>query len=453
MAAIDWKNDFSTAFALARAQQRPVFLYWAAAWCPPCNRVKASILSHPDFIALADALVPLHIDGDFPGAQQLAERFHVRSYPTLIVYRCDGTEVTRLPCELDGAAFASTLRMALDAPFTVAESVQAALSGERILQDDEWRLLANYSWDTDELQALGTLDAAATLASLTRMCTLADASVRLAWHALQAAALAKSDVVDELGAIAQLEATLNDAPLVRTNFDLVTLCAADLVRYLTQSKTNERLRLCVLWEQALATLEVDPTLSVADQLAALRARVRLSRLGALIPGLNELARKRIAAAVAATTEPSLRHVVVNTAAGLLSDAGLLAEAETLLLAELNRSHAPFYFMHNLATIAKKRGNPLEAVSWYEQAWKRATGPATRLQWGTTYLHGLIDFAPQDADRIEQFARVLLREVAESRDTYYQRNRTQMQRIDQKLATWGIGGEYAAALRQAARVIN
>ncbi len=37
--------------------------------------------------------------------------------------------------------------------------------------------------------------------------------------------------------------------------------------------------------------------------------------------------------------------------------------------------------------------------------------------------------------------------------YYQRNRTQMQRIDQKLATWGIGGEYAAALRQAARVIN
>lgn len=450
---IDWKSDFSTAFALARAQQRPLFLYWGAAWCPPCNRVKASILARPDFIELAATLVPLHIDGDYPGAQQLAERFHVRSYPTLIVYRCDGTEVTRLPCELDGAAFVRMLRMAIHAPFTVAESVQAALSGERILLDDEWRLLANYSWDTDEGQALGRLDPAATLASLTRMCTLADASVRLAWHALHAAAQEKSDVVDDLGALAQIEATLGERDLVRNNHDLVTLYAADLVRYLTGPKTDERLRLCVQWQAALAALEVDPTLSVADQLAALRSRVRLSRMGAIIPGINELARERIARATATVTEPALRHTVVNTAAGLLSDAGLLAAAETLLLAELNRSHAPFYFMHNLATIAKKRGDPLAAVSWYEQAWKRATGPATRLQWGTTYLHGLIDFAPHDADRIEQFARVLLREVAESRDTYYQRNRTQMQRIDQKLATWGIGGEYAAALRQAARVIN
>ncbi len=451
--AIDWKSDFSTAFALARAQQRPLFLYWGAAWCPPCNRVKAIILSRPDFIELAASMVSLHIDGDYVGAQQLAERFHVRSYPTLIVYRSDGTEVTRLPCELDGDTFVRMLRMALHAPFTVAESVKAALSGERVLIDDEWRLLANYSWDTDEGQALGSLDPAAALASLTRMCTLADASTRLSWHALQAAALEKSDVVDDLGAIAQLEATLNEPELVRANHDLVTLCAADLVRYLTQPKTDERLRLCVLWEKALARLEEDETLSVADQLAALRARVRLSRMGALIPGLNELARQRIAKAAASINEPSLRHVVINTAAGLLSDAGLLAEAETLLLAELNRSHAPFYFMHNLATIAKKQGNPLAAVSWYEQAWKRATGPATRLQWGTTYLHGLIDFTPHDAERIEQFARVLLREVAESRDTYYQRNRTQMQRIDQKLATWGIGGEYAAALRQAARVIN
>ncbi|UUZ52219.1 hypothetical protein LP419_21610 [Massilia sp. H-1] len=42
------------------------------------------------------------------------------------------------------------------------------------------------------------------------------------------------------------------------------------------------------------------------------------------------------------------------AVGCLS---LLDEAEQLLLAELARSHAPFFFMHNLAAIAKKRGDP------------------------------------------------------------------------------------------------
>jgi hypothetical protein len=291
------------------------------------------------------------------------------------------------------------------------------------------------------------------MARLTRMCTLDEASTRLAWHALTAAAASGQQENDRAGALAVLETTLNDPVLVRANHDLVTQSAADLVRYLTASKDADRVQLCQRWEAALERLEQDPGLSLADQLAALRARVRLSRLGAPIEGLNDLARQRVAKTLAAVTDPALRHAVVNTAAGLLSDAGLLADAETLLLAELNRSHAPFYFMHNLATIAKKRGDPLAAVSWYEQAWKRATGPATRLQWGTTYLHGLIDFAPHDADRIEQFARVLLQEVSESRDAYYQRNRTQMQRIGQKLATWGDGGEYAAALRQAARVIH
>jgi hypothetical protein len=207
-----------------------------------------------------------------------------------------------------------------------------------------------------------------------------------------------------------------------------------------------------VWAAALERLETDPTLALTDQLSALRARVRLSRLGTSIPGLNALARQRVAHVARTVSEPAMRHATINTAAGVLSDAGLLNEAESLLLAELNRSLAPFYFMHNLATIAKKRGDPMAAVNWYEQAWKRATGSATRLQWGTTYLDGLIDFAPHDAARIEQFARVLLGQVGETHDAYFQRNRTQMQRIDQKLATWGEGGEYAAALRQAARVI-
>jgi thiol-disulfide isomerase/thioredoxin len=455
MLAIDWKSDFSTAFALAKAQQRPLFLYWGADWCPPCNRIKSIVLRRPDFIELMQSMVPLHIDGDAPGAQQLAERFNVRNYPTLIVFRPDGTEVTRLPYELEGDAFVRLLRLATHAPFTVAESVQAALSGERTLLDDEWRLLAYYSWETDEQQVLGHGNPALLLANLTRTCTLAEASVRLAWHAMHAAAMAgmDEDDIDIAGAIAQVEATLADKHMVRDNHDLVTLCASDLVRFLTLAKTDARVALASRWGSALEALETDESLPLTDQLAALRARVRLSRLGAPIPGLNELARARVASAINAATDPALRHTIINTAAGLLSDAGLLAEAETLLLAELNRSHAPFYFMHNLATIAKKRGDPLAAVSWYEQAWKRSTGPATRLQWGTTYLHGLIDFAPHDAERIEQFARVLLREVNESRDSFYQRNRTQMQRIDQKLATWGVGGEYAAALRQAARVIN
>ncbi|MDO9460151.1 MAG: thioredoxin family protein, partial [Alphaproteobacteria bacterium] len=33
-AAVD--ADIDTAFAQARAEKKPVLLYWGASWCPPC---------------------------------------------------------------------------------------------------------------------------------------------------------------------------------------------------------------------------------------------------------------------------------------------------------------------------------------------------------------------------------------------------------------------------------
>ena len=176
---IAWRDDPQAAFAAARAAGLPLLLYWGAGWCPPCNRLAAVLFGRPDFLALSGSFVALAIDGDSAGAQRLAEQFKLRSYPTLVVLRPDGAEVTRLPCELDGKRFVHTLALALSARFTVAESLSVALSRERKLSDDEWRLLSFYAWDTDERQLLKNLDFAAIVASLTRACTLADAVVRL----------------------------------------------------------------------------------------------------------------------------------------------------------------------------------------------------------------------------------------------------------------------------------
>jgi thiol-disulfide isomerase/thioredoxin len=441
------------AFAEAAASGKPVFLYWGAAWCPPCNRIKATVFTRPDFAALAPTFVALHIDGDSTGAQQMAERFHVRSYPTLIVYRPDGTEITRLPCELDGDRFMEILRVAVGARRTVTESLSAALSRERALSDDEWRLLSFYSWDTDERQVLKSLDFAATLASMTRACTLPDAMLRLQWHTLHAAAMSGKGGIDQRNAIKQLEETLADTPAVRAQRDIVTLHAVDLVRFLTVPQSPARIRLAQTWARALERLENDPSLNLADQLAALRTRVRMSRLGEPVPGIEEVVRARVVRARDAGGGPSMRHQVMNTAAGALSDAGLLDEAEQLLRAELERSHAPYFFMHNLAAIAKKRGDPASAVGWYERAWEAATGPATRLQWGAAYLQGLLDFAPHEAPRIEKFASEMLEEIGRMGDASCQRNRTQMEKIDAKLALWMGASVQTAALRQAAKAAS
>ena len=89
-AGIAWRKassdaDVDAAFAVARAETKPVFLYWGAKWCPPCNQVKATLFNRQDFIERSRAFVPVYVDGDSPGAQKLGTRFRVSGYPTMLM--------------------------------------------------------------------------------------------------------------------------------------------------------------------------------------------------------------------------------------------------------------------------------------------------------------------------------------------------------------------------------
>ncbi len=60
---IAWKqaasdSEIDDAFAAARAANKPVFVYWGAKWCPPCNQVKATLFNRQDFIERSRGFVP-----------------------------------------------------------------------------------------------------------------------------------------------------------------------------------------------------------------------------------------------------------------------------------------------------------------------------------------------------------------------------------------------------------
>ncbi|NHZ94904.1 DUF255 domain-containing protein [Massilia sp. CCM 8734] len=444
---IGWHHDADAAFAQARASARPVFLYWGAMWCPPCNRLKASVLSQPGFASLGTTFVPLHIDGDAAGAQRAADRLQLRSYPTLVLYRPDGTEITRLPCELTGPRFLHLLQLALAAPLTASESLQAALSGQRALSADEWHLLAWYSWDTDEDQLLAGRNLAATLAILRAACDEPASALRLAWHALHAAVSAKA-APDQHQASAMLLGTLADPQAVLAQVDLVTGYAVDLVRGLTAPQSAPRLALTAAWSDALEQLESSDALSPDDQLSALRVRVRMARLGSPVAGLDAASLNvRIGMALATANDHVRRHQILNTAAGLLVDAGLPDEAEGLLLAAVACSLAPFYFMHNLASVAKKRGDTVAMLDWYQRAWEQSSGPATRLQWGATFLLALLEATAADAGRIGAVAAALLPELEGMLDANCGRNGAQLKRMLSKLIGWNGASEQVEIVKK------
>jgi len=426
MAAIAWlSGGLDAAFAQARAQQRPLFLYWGAAWCPPCNRVKADIFARDEFIGRSRAVLCYQLDGDSAGAQALAARYQLRSYPTLVLYTPDGAEITRLPCELDGELFVAAFDAALAvhaAGSDAAQALRAGLSGERALSADEWSLLSHYSWDTDEGRLLGGRDLAATLAALADASAGADAdaAVRLRLHAQLAAGSADAG---------SLLAVFGDARLARSNMDILGNSGVNLIKI-----ASRREELVAALSGAAAQWADDFWLSAPDRLTAVRLQMRLTRLLAPTQGLQEQVRQRVEEALAASTDPYERHTLVNTAVSALNDAGLSAQAEQVLLAELPRSHSPYYFMLSLASGAKRRGDTAGVLDWYETAWQAAVGPATRLQWGTTYLSNLIELAPQDAARIARAGQGLRADIAAAGpDAHHQRNRTQLQ----KLQTLGV----------------
>ena len=447
--------DVDAAFARARAEAKPVFVYWGAKWCPPCNQVKATLFNRQDFIERSRAFVPVYVDGDQPGAQKLGTRFSVSGYPTMVLFDSAGQELTRLPGEVDAQQYTEALTQGLSARRSVKAVLAQARSGGQGLDTGDWRLLAYYSWDTDHDQLVGKAGLAPLLREVAAACPAdtPEIAMRL-WLKALAAADGKAPVADAAARRAPVLALLADAASARRQMDLLTNDARELVHVLSAAKSRERAELVGAYDAALQRLQADAALSRADRLGAVIARVQLARLdeakGAapqLPEGLRGEVRDMAARFDREIVDGYERQAVIPTAAYALEQAGLLDESDTLLKANLAKSNSPYYLMADLADNAKKRGDKAAALDWYAQAFDKSEGPATRLQWGAGYLGALVELAPQDGVRIEQVARQLIGEAAALPDAFEARSGRSMQRIGARLQAWNKGGQHTTELRR------
>jgi hypothetical protein len=324
--------------------------------------------------------------------------------------------------------------------------------------------LAWYSWDTDEARLLPAVELPAVLATLGRASATVDvaASTRLQLKAVIASSdkgAARLDDDARFSAAAALLRLLGEAGAAREQMDLVTGAVTDLAGSLSAAGTPQREQLVQVWAQSARRLQADTTLSRADRLGALQARVDLAALGRL-PGDTSIdadLRGDIRAAVAAadrdSTDTAERQSVIPTAAHLLQSAGMGSESDALLRASLSRSPAPYYLMSQLAGNAVKRGDKAVALRWSAQAWQTAKGPATRLQWGAAHLARLIDLASDDAVQIEKVAATILREAATVPDVYHERNARSLQRIASRLTDWAGPAGATERLNRLARALD
>lgn len=447
--------DIERAFAQARTERKPVLLYWGAKWCPPCNQLKATLFNRQDFIERSRSFVAVNVDGDLPGAQKLGARFKVRGYPTMILLDAQGAELTRLPGEVDAPQVMEVLQLGLAGGRPVKVVLADARAGKAVTAN-EWRMLGFYSWDTDEAQLVSATERPALLAQLSAACPPAQADVATR---LLLKALAESDDGKGIKPDALLRERVRklvaDPAVARAQMDVLTNAAPDIVVALSPEAGAERQVLVATFDTALARLQADATLSRADRSTALLARVELMRLDQpksalapkLPPALVKQVREQVALDDREISDAYERQAVITADAYLLTRAGLWAESDALLKANLARSHSSYYLMSQLGSNARKLGHKDEALRWYEQAYQRSEGPATRLQWGSGYLSALVELSPQDVARIERVASALISEAGAQPNAFYERSARSLQRVGRQLGQWNTSADRDAAVKR------
>lgn len=451
---IAWRQgDVEDAFAEAREQNKPVLLYWGAVWCPPCNRLKAGLFRDPDFIARTRDLIPVYLDGDSKGAQAWGERFNIQGYPTLIVLRPNRREITRLFSSGDTAQVEAVLDAVKRGGRDIEAIFKDALGQPSKLSADDWTLLAGYGWSLDNGRLVQDGDTAGVLRRLAAVAPNAPLQRRLTLLSL---ASRKPDAVP-LDPATRAEARRTVETVFATPAELqgnrdTLVGRVGPILEAASAAGAERDQFAVKYAAALTGFAEAPKLDTSERLALAGAEVDLHRARAgakapLPPALIGKVKAQVARADSETKDQYARQSLISSAAHLLSDIGDKAGAEKLLKAELTKSASPYYYMPSLARLAEQRGDKAAAVTWLRRGYETSEGPASRVQWGVSYVEGLIRLNPRDKTSIAKAAAQVIGELANQPAGYRQRTRQRLEGLGKSLAQWSAQHEGALVLKQ------
>src|SRR5579863_3069510 len=126
-----FKGTMEQAIGAAQQQNRPLLVFWGAAWCPYCQALKKTVFTRADFIEKSKLFIPVYLDGDLPGAQAWGEKLKVTAYPTVLILRPDQTEISRLSGGMDLSLYA----LLIDDAIHDLRPIQAVLGSSHNSED------------------------------------------------------------------------------------------------------------------------------------------------------------------------------------------------------------------------------------------------------------------------------------------------------------------------------
>ncbi len=443
-----FKGPPEQAFAKAKAENKLVFLYWGAVWCPPCNELKSEVFSKPRFAELMKDFIPVYLDGDTEEAQVWGERLSASGYPTILILSGEGRELYRLNTSLNEEEFAQALKPVLQKNQTFGDAF-ARLEGGNAKADD-WKLLAYTSWDQlpegrytgDRLLNAAKRAADRCPANLTKEKAIFAAN-------LFTLAMAQKDDKESANSIADIKSESNryldvifaNKVSVQAARPFLNSSAGSTIEFLFgKAKGDSYKDLKKRWLKATADIANNPSNSVDTRLEAWNAAIEFQKFespqGAVPAKLKADIQKAAAQADQNAKTPFERHAAISSAAYLLRQVGDFDGARKLLEAEVARTNTPWYYYSSLASLEQELKNDKAAQGWAAKARESAQGRATKVQWITNDL--MLNARIKNADQ-KVYLLSLTKEYYETatllKDGFSGRNWARAKKVQDSLKDW------------------
>ena len=464
---IDWfEGSVEEAFATAKTQGKPLYLYWGAVWCPPCHAIRETVFSTPEFRERSKLFIPVYLDGDTENAQRYGERFDVMGYPTMIVFDADGQEITRIPNGIDMLAYANVLDLTLGNAKSASTLVETVMADTAELSGTDCSMLAYHAWgqdtsiseDNDRSEVMRRIYDACPADLGNERTLLYVAWLETLLQAAETPADVELDAEHRREAVVFLESVLADPERSKAALASLIYSGADMTAALTETRSPERESLTRAFLDAYERFAADESVYKRERIYTLRGRLAFERIDEPDAPPSPELRTAIIDMVewADTSTPGVhqRQPIINALGNLLDDAGMDEIARPLLLAELEKSGQPYYYMPDLAGIEQRAGNIEAAVEWLRKGYEASKGPATRFQWGYYYLNGLLEMTPDDSVLIHDTTVRMIDELQQGGGLYH-RPRRQLQRLEAELIVWadtsGGNGELSRIRESVMRV--
>ena len=115
---VKW-SSFGRGVEKARAENKPLLVNFIANWCGYCQKMDRTTWKHPEVVRRSGEMVAVRVDAEdgrrrdgFVG-RDLAQRYQVHGYPTLVMMDADGKEIARSSGYVDPGQFLGWLDGAL----------------------------------------------------------------------------------------------------------------------------------------------------------------------------------------------------------------------------------------------------------------------------------------------------------------------------------------------------